>query len=1095
MAEIEVKVIDRVAPSIATNLKAVATAAQAADAAVKKLQSQLVAMNAGALNVIMQASANTTRALLQTASAQQQLNTAQARTATAAAQAAAAQARVTTATTQGAIATQKLATEQARTATQTAQAAAASDRAALAALRLSQAQDKAAKASKSAADTMLSYVRAAAAVAGVSFGANAILDAADAYATLQNKLQNVTSSQEQVNTLTERMFNLANETRTSVESTATAFARFDRALALMGKSQEDSLQMTETINKALIVSGASAQETSSALLQLSQAFNGGRLNGDEFRAVSENMPMVLDAIAKALGKPVNQLKQLSAQGKITSEVMFNAFKAVAGSVDEKFAKTVSTIGQALEVASNKATKFLGEMGISAVVAGAILTLADNLKELAVAATAVGTAMLFAFGPQIVAAIGAATTAVKAFTITLAANPVGLLAVVLATVISYLVLFRDEITVGTDKLTTFGDVMRAVIEKAKDYWNVFTIFIGKVFDEVTLIAKNAMPRLANEMVSGITDAINSVIEVINKGLAALGKEKIELIDFKATKEEGKLEMVEMGELWAKSLQEGMDKENRSISLMGRAQEIGDERRKGANAKLREKGVSQLGGNIDPTVAKAVERRATALNKINTELDNQINRMYTLQKEREAQAKFDAIEESLISKKIELTGGPGGEIETIKAKIAIIQDGIEVQQEMDALYQQSVGPLERYNAQVKAANLLLERKNISQKEHDLALRKSSEEYLNSIDPLRKWILEIEQELELLKLLPEEREIERKVIQATNEALKENKEINKDLLRQGLIIQMQKDKARAHELNAIDATIYARKDELDQLAAIARLMKSGELGFDKNDAYQALKETETGSFLIASTEMMESEYQRLEQFYNNIKQLRNEDWMSAEAYHSAIVSIWNRQNDIRLNSAKGFFGAFEGLMRSHNRRAFAIGKAAAVANALISAYQSAAGAYAAMVGIKYVGPVLAPIAATAALAAGMVNVMAIRNQNMSGFAEGGYTGNAPANEVAGAVHGKEFVMNAEATKRIGVANLQALQDGAKAVNRNTTPAQPVGMSASSLNNTVHIRNINVLDPTLVGDYMSSPQGEQVFINMLRRNSEQVRQIAQNG
>ena len=351
---ISIEIADKVSPSISTKLNRIATEARSADAAVKNLQTQLAAINVGGLSQLINASANATRQLQA-----------------------------------GAVAAQRLATEQARTATQTANAAAASDRAALAALRLQQAQDRVAQSSQRAASSIMSFVRGAAALVGVGLSAQAILQSADAYTVLQNKLQNVSDSERQVTELTNELFNVANKTRTPVQETAQAFTRFDMALKNLGGSQEESLRLTETVNKMLTVSGATATEAGSALLQLSQAFNKGKLDGDEFRSVMELMPNAADAIAKKLGVTRGELLKLAPQGKITAQVMREAFADIANEVDNKFGKTTKTLSQAMTVLKNNATQTFGEinkqLGITSGISKVIIFLAENMKALAVAA--------------------------------------------------------------------------------------------------------------------------------------------------------------------------------------------------------------------------------------------------------------------------------------------------------------------------------------------------------------------------------------------------------------------------------------------------------------------------------------------------------------------------------------------------------------------------------------------------------------------------------------------------------------------------------------------------------------------------------------
>jgi tape measure domain-containing protein len=1193
MAEIEVKVTDRVAPSISTSLQSIATQARNADTAVKKLQAQLNSMNAGAMNAIMAASANSTKALLQAANAAAVLATQQQKTAAAAAQAAAAQNNIVTSATkaataqqqlatataktaaagaQASTAAQKLATEERKTATAAAQAAAASDRAAMSALRLSQAQERASKATKGAADTMLGYVRAAAAAASAFVGARAILDSADAFATLQNKLQNVTTSQGQVSTLMERLFDIANETRTSVEATTTAFARFDRALNLMGKSQEDTLRMTETINKALIVSGATAQETSSALLQLSQAFNSGKLNGDEFRAISENMPAVLDALSKALGKPVNELKKLSAEGKITSEVMFNAFKAVQDSIDEKFAKTVSTVGQAFEIASNKAIKFFGSMSISPAIAQGIISLSNHMKEVTVAAVALGAAMLVAFGPQIAAAIATTTGAVKAFTVALASNPVGLLAVALASAVAYLILFRDEVEMSIDGVTTFGDICRAVGEGivfafelvkdavsdswaslssaagqaldlvskdvsqstkswTDDYTNFFktekvgwaaalegvakyidavsgfvrglATFLSKVMTEVIEGIRSQIPAVVNAVIGLIEQSINVAVEGINKVLEAFGKEKIQPVNFQKLKEDGAFEFSDMGKLWRQSMDEGFKSQGNSAqdavnATLDRAKVIGRDRNKDNGAKLRDSGINQLGSLTDEKLAKTVARRADALAKVNLELDNELNRMFKLQEEREAQARFDSVVEGLAAKKIKLEFE---EAAAIKEKIDAIVRAGEVQKQFDRLYSEATQPQKEYNATQEAANKLLKLKPQLLDDINRSLMRAKEEYLNSADPMRQYNKEMGEEYRLLKMLPAEREIEIKMIQLKNKLLSEGIKLlwSQEAAEENRLANLQQMSVRQQAMDAAIANSQGRRqDEMIGIQEIIKAQNDVEKNFDNTDARQALTQTETGGFVGNSTEMINAEVARLDKFYDHMRKLREGNVISEQEMQTGILNIWLAQQDLRLQKANQFFGAFEGMMRSKNKAMFTIGKTAAIANAIINTYRSATGAYAAMSSIQYVGPALGVAAASAAVMAGMANVQAIRNQSI-GFESGGYTGNMPTNEVAGLVHGREFVMDAKAVDRIGLRNLQALQSGAQSVNRNRpTSTMPTGASARSgaaVGTTVNMRNINVLDPALVGDYLASPQGEQVFINTLRRNSDQVRNIVTNG
>lgn len=1197
---IEIKVQDKVSPSISTKLRTIASEARNADAAVKNLQTQLSAINVGGLSQLINASASATRQLQQGALAAQRLATEQQRTATAAAQAAAAQTRVATAATQGATAqanlatatqrtqtaqqqtataAQRLATEQQRTAVQTANAAAANDRAALAALRLQQAQDRAANSTRNATSALGGYIRTAAGILGVTISANAILASADAYTTLQNKLQNVTKTQEQVNTLTNELFELSNRTRSGVEETATAFARFDRALAFMGKSQEDSLRLTETINKALIVSGATAQEASSALLQLSQGFNAGKLQGDEFRAVAENMPIALDAVAKALNVPINRVKELSTEGKITSEVLYEAFKIIQDQVDATFAKTTPTISQSLTVLRNNAIQFFGELdkatGFTAGLSRAIIWLGENLKTVAVIVAGLGVALLVAFGAPLAGALAGATAAVKAFTLALASNPIGLIVVALSTAIAYLTLFRDEINLGIDDVTTLGDFFRATFEGigqaindvksiASQLWAELRDFASAALGEITsnvddstsswsdsyaeffqtnrtgwagalenaakvldaiaglltgaaTFAGRAMAEVVISVQNGIADAYNAVagwiesvtnkaIEAANKLRAMVGKSAYELVQFERMGSAGQTEFESWGKLWAQSLEDGFNSQGGAMQnmlngLFDRSQQIGAQRRAAGSAQLRGAGTSQLAGATDANAAKAAERRALALEKINTQLDNELSRMFQLAPQREAQAKFDQIEESLIQKKIKLTSE---EAEAIKAKIRAVQEANEVQRQFDAIYQEAVGPLKEYTATQEAANKLLQMGAISQEQYSRAVTKASEAYANSQDPLRQYNKDLQQQFDLLSMLPKQREVEQQIMQVQNDLLSKGIVLNEQelaQLRERLVLLQQLNAVSQQEASLMAGSVERRQGYIDQLTAINNLLRNPDSGFTKSDAMSAIGGSDVGQFLVGSPEMMQAEVDRLGEMYSQIDALRQADLISEQTAAAAKLQIWNAQQNAQLNTAKTFFGHLEGLQSSNNRKLAAVGKAAAITNAVINTYQAATGAYASMASIPYVGPALGAAAAAAAIAAGMANVAQIRSQQ-TGFMQGGYTGSIARDEVAGVVHGQEFVMDAATTARIGVNNLEALRNGAAQVQRPDAAPAPAASAASgsgngsdNVGNTTNLRIINTLDPDLVGEYLGTPEGEQVFVNAIRKNADSVRQAISNG
>lgn len=217
----------------------------------------------------------------------------------------------------------------------------------------------------------------------------------DTLTNFENRLVLVTKSTAELNAVQSELFDIATRTRSRFESTAEVYTRVALAVREMGVSQKDTLQFTESLNQATILSGASSREAGAALIQLSQGLAAGRLNGDELRSVLEQLPFVADVIAKQLGVTRGELRKLGADGKISTQVIIEAFRNAREELAEKFAKTVPTIGQAFEVFRTQLLKTLDNLddttGASAAVARAIIALANSIDVLVASVIAAGLA--------------------------------------------------------------------------------------------------------------------------------------------------------------------------------------------------------------------------------------------------------------------------------------------------------------------------------------------------------------------------------------------------------------------------------------------------------------------------------------------------------------------------------------------------------------------------------------------------------------------------------------------------------------------------------------------------------------------------------
>jgi|TARA_R110002153_G_scaffold46455_2_gene131246 tape measure domain-containing protein len=192
-------------------------------------------------------------------------------------------------------------------------------------------------------------------------GAAAMLGFAKEATELNNRLRIVTPTGKKVGDTFAKIAKVAKETRTSVKETAVVFTRFSIATERSGYSQEQMLTAVSNLNKMMKIQGVSSHEARSAMLQLSQGLQSGRLAGDEFRAVQEILPALLGDIAHATGYPITQLKELASQGKITPQIVMDALLGNTAKIDRMFQRTTMTFEDFGTAVSNTFITALAEI--------------------------------------------------------------------------------------------------------------------------------------------------------------------------------------------------------------------------------------------------------------------------------------------------------------------------------------------------------------------------------------------------------------------------------------------------------------------------------------------------------------------------------------------------------------------------------------------------------------------------------------------------------------------------------------------------------------------------------------------------------------
>lgn len=237
---------------------------------------------------------------------------------------------------------------------------------------------------------------------------------AQAWQDLSNKLANAVRDSvppfETLADVTERVFDISQKTRAGLDATATLYARLERSTRSYGVTVEDITRLTTIINQGFVVSGATAEEASNAIIQLAQGLASGALRGDEFNSVNEQGNRLMIALADSMNVSIGALRNMAAEGKLTTEVIVNGLLSQGDKIGQEFAKTTATISQSLEIANNNITKFFGEnatvkAGVK-IFSDSVISLSENLDALSTTLTIVAGIM----GARYVGALTMATSA-------------------------------------------------------------------------------------------------------------------------------------------------------------------------------------------------------------------------------------------------------------------------------------------------------------------------------------------------------------------------------------------------------------------------------------------------------------------------------------------------------------------------------------------------------------------------------------------------------------------------------------------------------------------------------------------------------------
>lgn len=287
---------------------------------------------------------------------------------------------------------------------------------------------------------------------------------ADSYANMLNRLRVVTEGTWELHKAMSMVYDMSRQTRTALEANVDMYSRIAINTKQMGLGMKDVVRFATQLNHAIILSGVTAREAQWGMVQFSQGLAAGALRGDELRSVMEQLPIVTQTLTKFLGIGRGELRKWAFEGRVTTQVIIDAFNEAEKSLAERFGRRIPTVDQALTVLRNSFTKFIGDldqaMQGTGQLAQALLWASDNMDMLARLSAIAAVVLLSSLIP----AMWKLLATLKLFRFEFARAHPMLAAFALAA--GVLVAFSDKIKIATNSTATLRGVFTALGEKAK-----------------------------------------------------------------------------------------------------------------------------------------------------------------------------------------------------------------------------------------------------------------------------------------------------------------------------------------------------------------------------------------------------------------------------------------------------------------------------------------------------------------------------------------------------------------------------------------------------------------------------------------------------
>lgn len=268
-------------------------------------------------------------------------------------------------------------------------------------------------------DQLATVKASAAGLAGAFAGAFAtgeLIRYADTWNQLSGRLRLASTDAGDFATSQRTLMDISQRTGTSFEANANLYSRIASALRDAGYASADVARVTETVATSLKLSGASTEEASSVITQLSQALGSGVLRGEEFNAIMENGGRLAKLLANGLGTTIGGLRNMANNGELTTDKIVPLLTNV-GQLRKEFETLPASISGSSQKVENAFMAWVGgannAVGASSALSGMLDGLAENMDTVAsTAGVLVGIGLARLFGNMVGSVTGATAAVIQ-----------------------------------------------------------------------------------------------------------------------------------------------------------------------------------------------------------------------------------------------------------------------------------------------------------------------------------------------------------------------------------------------------------------------------------------------------------------------------------------------------------------------------------------------------------------------------------------------------------------------------------------------------------------------------------------------------------